>query len=96
MRADFIDRHDAGMVEGGDGLGLILKPADLVVAGELGVPDHLQGDKPVEGDLPRLVDDAHSALAEDRDGLVVAEVMHMAAVRRAGRVIDARSGLVVG
>ena len=83
------------MVERGDGLGLILEPADLILARELGVPDHLQGDEPVEGELARLVDDAHSSLAEDGDGLVVADVVDLPAGGGAGRLGDARCGLGV-
>ena len=37
-------------------------------------PDHLEGDGPVEADLPGLVDDAHAAAAQLAADLVVAEV----------------------
>ena len=73
-RADLVDRHDPGVVERGDGLGLVLEPADLLLAGELGVADHLQGDVPVQGDLAGPVDHAHPAPAEDADQLVIADV----------------------
>ena len=36
--ADLVDRHDAGVVEQGDRLGLVLEPAQLVVAGQHGRP----------------------------------------------------------
>ena len=72
--ADLVDRHDAGVVEQGDGLGLVLEPAQLVVAGEHAGLDHLEGDGPVEADLPGLVDDAHAAAAQLLVDLVVAEV----------------------
>ena len=62
--ADLVDRHDAGVVEQGDGLGLVLEPAQLVVAGQDAGPDHLEGHGPVEADLAGLVDDAHAAAAQ--------------------------------
>ena len=46
--ADLVDRDDAGVVEQGDGLGLVLEAAQLVVAGEQAGPDHLEGDGAVE------------------------------------------------
>ena len=46
--ADLVDRHDARVVEQGDGLGLVLEPAQLVVAGQDAGLDHLEGDGPVE------------------------------------------------
>ena len=72
--ADLVDRHDAGVVEQRDRLGLVLEPPQLVVAGQDAGPDHLQGDGPVEADLPGPVDDAHAAAAELGLDLVVAEV----------------------
>ena len=72
--ADLVDRDDAGVVEQGDGLGLVLEAAQLVVAGEQAGLDHLERDGPVEGDLPGLVDDAHAAAAQLPADLVVAEV----------------------
>ena len=72
--ADLVDRHDAGVVEQRDRLGLVLEPPQLVVAGQDAGPDHLQGDGPVEADLAGPVDDAHAAAAELGLDLVVAEV----------------------
>ena len=74
------------MVERGNGLGLVLEPADLILARELGVPDHLQGDESIEGELACLVDNAHSSLAEDRDRLVIAEVVDLPAGGGAERI----------
>ena len=62
--ADLVDRHDARVVEQGDGLGLVLEPAQLVVVGQDAGLDHLEGDGPVEADLAGLVDDAHAAAAQ--------------------------------
>ena len=72
--ADLVDRHDARVVEQGDGLGLVLEPAQLGVVGQNAGLDHLEGDGPVEADLPGLVDDAHAAAAQLLVNLVVAEV----------------------
>ncbi len=72
--AHLVDRHDVGMVELRDGLGLVLEPDQLGLAGEFGRPDDLEGDQPVQGDLPCLVDDAHSAPAQLRQDLVAVVV----------------------
>ena len=50
--AHLVDRHDAGVVEQRHRLGLVLEPPQLVVAGQDPGPDHLQGHRPVEADLP--------------------------------------------
>ena len=42
--------------------------------GELPGQDHLQGDRTVEADLSRLVDDTHASARHFPDELVVAEV----------------------
>ncbi len=62
--ADLVDRDDAGVIEQRDGLGLVLEPPQLVVAGEQPGLEHLQCDGAVEGDLAGLVDDAHAAAAQ--------------------------------
>ena len=43
--ADLVDRHDVRVVERGDRLGLVPEPPQLVVAGQLAGPDHLEGDR---------------------------------------------------
>ena len=50
-----------GVIEQGDRLGLVLEPSQFVFVGQDAGLDHLEGDGSVEGDLPRLVDDAHAA-----------------------------------
>ena len=62
--ADLVDRHDVGVVEVGGRLGLDVEPLDVGLGGELAGQDHLQGDRPVEADLPGLVDDAHAAAGD--------------------------------
>ena len=89
--ADLVDRDDAGVVECGDGLGFVLKAADLIVAGEFGVADHLQGDLPVQADLPGAVDHSHAAPPEQTDQFVVADIANPhARGRRCGRVVGRR------
>ncbi len=83
--ADLVDGDDVRVVEPGDGLGLVAEPADLVVGGQRGGPDHLQGDGAVQADLSGLVDDAHAAAAELGLDLVVAEIAHPCAGRQARR-----------
>ena len=62
--ADLEDRHDVGVVEPGDRLGLVLEAADLVGRGEPRGPDHLQGHRAIQAELPGLVDDPHAPFAQ--------------------------------
>ena len=94
--ADLVDRHDAGVVEQRDRLGLVLEPPQLVVAGQHAGPDHLEGDGPVEADLAGPVDDAHAAAAELGLDLVVAEVADGGPGRRATSASGSRESEVDG
>src|SRR5262249_11442559 len=64
----------AGVVERGEGLGLVAEAAQLGVVGEDPGLDHLQGDGPVEAELSGAVDDAHAAAAQLALDLVVAAI----------------------
>src|SRR5262249_53889549 len=81
--ADLVDRDDPGVVELGDGLGLVLEPAELEGAGPGAGADHLEGDGPVEAELPGPVDHAHGAVTQLAADLVVAEVAHASAAGEA-------------
>ena len=85
-----VDRHDVGMVEPGDRLGLVLEPPQLRLAGERARPDHLQRHEAIETDLAGLVDDAHGAAAQLPANLVVAEVANPGAWIH-GTIITCRS-----
>ncbi len=54
-------------------LGFAEELSDLVVAGELAGTDHLQRDGAIEADLACAIDDAHAALGDFLEELVVAE-----------------------
>jgi hypothetical protein len=84
--AHLVDRDDVRVVERGDRLSLVLEPPQLVLAGELGGADHLEGDGAVETDLPRLVHQAHAAAAELARQLVVAEVANAGALGQRPRI----------
>ena len=90
--ADLVDRHDPGVVEQGDGLGLVLEPPQLGVVGQDAGLDHLERDGPVEADLPGLVDDAHAAAAELLLKLVVAEVADGGAALDSPRIAGIADG----
>ena len=64
LPADLVDGYDVRVVEPRDGLGLVLKPDQLSLAGEFGRPDDLQGNQPVQCDLPCPVDNAHPSPAQ--------------------------------
>ena len=68
MPADLVDRDDVGMIQLGDGLGLVLKPQQLGLRRDAARLDQLEGDVPVECDLQGLVNHPHPAppqLVED-------------------------------
>ena len=74
--AHFVDRHDAGMIELGRGLGFGAEPLNLPRRRQPAGQDHLQGDEAVERLLPRLEDDAHAALGNLPDQLIIPEAGH--------------------
>ncbi len=80
--ADFIHGDDAGVVEKRDGLGLVLKPTQLGVVGQEPGLHHLEGDRPVEADLPGPVDHAHAAPPQLFLQQVVAEITNIRARRQ--------------
>ena len=75
MLADLVDRHDVGVVHLGGGLGLDPEPLHVGRGGELAGADHLQGDDPLEAGLPGLVDDAHAAVGDLLEQLVIADAL---------------------
>ena len=72
--ADFVNRHDVGVIEIGRRLGLGAKTLHVGSGGELAGQDHLESYDAIEADLPRFVDDAHAAAGKLLDQLVVAKV----------------------
>ena len=81
---DLVDRHDAGMIEVGRGLGFEMKPPHVGLAGKLAGQNHLEGDRPVEAHLPRLVNDPHAAAGDLLEQFIVAEVPDGADTGRPG------------
>jgi hypothetical protein len=57
-------RHDVGMMQAGDRLGLRQEAHHLVWPGVGAGEDHLQRDDPAQAQVARLVDDAHAAAAQ--------------------------------
>ncbi len=68
--ADLINRHDVGVVHPCDHLGLVVEAGQLRFRGVSEIPEDLEGHRPVERDLPSLVDKPHPATAEQRNQLV--------------------------
>ncbi len=65
-----VERHDKGMLEPGDQLGLDLKPfLKIRVPGELG-KDHLEGDLPTHRTLAGSIDDPEPTNADALDQLI--------------------------
>ena len=78
--ANFVDRHDAGVVEIGRRLGLQAKPFDVLFAGQHAREDHLERDDSVEIGLPCPKYDPHAAAGNFIQQLVVAEGSRQAVV----------------
>jgi hypothetical protein len=76
LTADLVDGHDVRVVQRGGGLGLGLEPPHVRLGRQLPGEDHFEGDRPVQADLVRPVDDAHAAAGDLPQQLVVAEVAH--------------------
>ena len=72
--ADFVDGDHARMAEVGGGFGFGLEAVYVGFGGQVAGQDHFDGDGAVEADLAGLVDDAHAALGDFFEQLVVAEV----------------------
>jgi hypothetical protein len=70
---DLVNRHDIGVVEMGDRLGLVAKASRVVVAGPGTVADHLDGHNAVQAPLPRPEHNAHAAARDHALQLIVAE-----------------------
>ena len=91
--ANLEDGDNAGMVQVGGGLGLEVEALDLGLARQVAREDHLEGDGPVEFDLPGFVDDAHAAAGDLALKFVVAEIADDVAERQVGREPVAIGGL---
>jgi hypothetical protein len=68
--ADLVDLHNVGMVQPGHRLGLGAEAGQVFRLGLGAGQDHLQGDEALELRLPRLVDHAHAAAAEQAQHLI--------------------------
>ena len=87
LLADGEDGHDVRMVDLGRGLGFVLEAGDVLFVDGGGSGQDLEGDAAAEGDLLRLVDDAHAAAADFADEAEVAEL-----ARECRAVIAIREG----
>ncbi len=62
--ADLVNLHDVRVAQPGDGAGLAVEARQLRLVSVGAGENHLERDQAVEGQLPRLVDDAHAAAAD--------------------------------
>ena len=70
MLAGFVNLHDVGMMQAGDGLCLGPEPAEPHLAGVGSSQDHLERDQSIQPAVPRLVNDPHAAPTEFREHVV--------------------------
>ena len=81
--ADLVDGHDVRVVELGRRLRLLTETRRRSASPARSPgQDHLQGDRPIQADLPGLVDDPHAAAGDLRQQFVVAERLHGRQCRR--------------
>ena len=71
--ADFVDRHDAGMIELRGGLGFGFEAIAVGLGRELAAQNHLHRDFAAQTRLHRAIDDAHAAAAELLEQFVIAK-----------------------
>src|SRR5262245_8430692 len=70
--ANFVDRHDRGVAQGGGGSGLGAEAFDETGVGPATKKQHFQGDNAVQGAVTSLEDDAHPALAKFLEQVIAA------------------------
>jgi hypothetical protein len=63
--ADFMDLHNVRVLQAGHRLSLGPKALPLPFASMAAAQDHLEGDHPLQGEMPGFVDHAHGAAAEN-------------------------------
>src|ERR1700722_2731879 len=103
VKSYLVNRDNRRVVKKRDGFRLVLEPPNLILACQLAVPDYLQGDVPVQTNLPGLVNDSHAALPEHRQQFVVADIADtdtgrqrfagLPAIRSAVRLVSVRGYL---
>ena len=71
---NFVNRHDARMIQIRRRFGFGMKPPHFVLAGQLTGQDHLHGNRPIEPRLPCAINDTHAAPRDLFDQFVLAEV----------------------
>ena len=71
--ADLVDGDDVGVVQAGRRLRLPAEAPPLALGSQSAGQDHLQGHDPVGALLPRPVDDAHAAVRDLPQQLVITE-----------------------
>ena len=72
MLAKVINRHDVGVVDAGDRLGLTLKAFDEFLVLVEGLVEDLNRHYPVEADLATLINRAHAALPDALNQVIAA------------------------
>ena len=72
--ANFVNRHDVGMLQSGRRLGFGAEALHVCGAGQLAGKDHFDGNGAVEADLPGFINHAHAAAGDLLQQFVIAEI----------------------
>ena len=75
--ADLENLDDVRVLQPGDGLGLGVKSIVSLGIRDGGAVEHLEGDGSLQVQMPGLVDDPHSAAADERENLVAANARQL-------------------
>lgn len=90
--AEFVNRDDVGMVEGGEGFGLGLEAAREGFIGGEGLREELEGDEAVEGFLTAFVNGPHAASPDECNDFKIRESRGDLIECGSGGLVLARSG----
>jgi hypothetical protein len=71
--AGFVNRDNARVLQPRGGFGFCAEAQDLLMAGKLAGQNHFYGDNPIQTNLPRAINDAHSAARNLFQELVIAD-----------------------
>src|SRR6266849_1631874 len=91
LLADFINLHNVGMLQTGDGLGFLAEAGDFFRIGMLSGQNDFERYQALETDLPSFVNAAHAAPAEHAQDFVAADYgpIRINGSIRSGRAFDA-------
>jgi hypothetical protein len=90
--ADFVNGDQVRMMQAGHGLRFPLEAGQIIYRSRTAKEKHLDGDNPIQADLPRSIHDAHAAVGDHGEELVVTEAPGIGARKRLERMTPEQGG----